>query len=423
MLFATGPLLGQGGAMQIAVFHPGTQHSRQVALALDQLGRLAFLATGLFTAGPARSLPLPAALCAAIERERARFAFPPLERARVRTFALTELPERLASRAGRHDLARWLDTRGNALMGRRIAGIAAREGPLGLWGFDGSSFAAFADPRTSGMPRILDRTIAHGEHWNAELALLRESHGDWLDPSVRPWSEPRLARDQSEYAHATHILCGSRFAARTLHRHAAVPGLADKLHVLPYPFDKELFGGAGEPQAASAREPVRFLFVGEVGVRKGMHLLLDAIARLPSSDAALTVAGPQAVPDSVLAPFAGRVRFTGPVPRASIPALMRAHHVLVLPSLFEGSAIVLPEAMASGLALIHTEASGEGASGESGIVLPRPDAAALAEAMARLCAGRDLLQSMRVAAWRESAGRSFAVYRDRIGALLPRLGL
>lgn len=404
--------------MKIAVFHPGTQHSRQVALALDQLDRLAFLATGLFSDGRPSRLPLPRPWRVMWERERARFAFPPLAASKVRTFPSTELPERLAARAGSGGFARWLDTRGNAAMGRRMAAIAAREAPLALWGFDGSSFAAFTDPRCAEVPRILDRTIADGRHWNAELALLRESHPAWLERSARPWDETKLARDDAEYAGASHILVGSTFAAETLRRHAPVSGIAEKLHVLPYPFDEALFGGAGAPRPADAGEPVRFLFVGEVGVRKGVHLLLEAFARLSPAAATLTLAGPIAVPRPVLAPHAERARLLGPVPRVRMPALMREHHVLVLPSLFEGSAVVLAEGMASGLALIHSAASGEGASERSGIVLPRPDAATVAEAMQRLCADSDLLHGMRLAAWQESEGRSFASYRGAIARLL-----
>ena len=409
--------------MQIAVFHPGTQHSRQVALALAQLGRLAFLATGLFSTGAPLSLPLPAPVAERIGRERARFAFPALDPALVRRFPLTELPERLAARAGWSALAHRLDRAGNAALGRIMARSVAREGPFALWGFDSSSFAAFADPRCGDVPRLLDRTIADGRHWNAELAALRESHPHWLGAHAVLWDEKRIARDEREYAAATAILCGSRFAAATLRRHAVTPGTAAKVHVLPYPFDEALFGGAPEPVRADPTVPVRFLFVGEVGVRKGAHLLLEAIARLPDNAATLTLAGPLAVPHAAFAPYRDRVRFLGPVPRADIPHLMRMHHVLVLPSLFEGSAVVLPEAMASGLALIHSAASGEGASAASGIVLERPGVAELAEAMARLADDRALLQAMRVAAWRESPGRSHAAYREAIADLLTRLGL
>ena len=413
--------------MKVAVLHPGTQHSRQTALALQQLGRLAFLATGMFSADRdaldrlAQGLPRP--LASRLQRERARFAFAALDPSHVLTFPRYELPERLARRAGLRGLAERLDLTGNRGFGHRVARLVQAEGPFAMWGFDGSAFASFADPRCAGMPRILDRTIADGRHWNAELSAIRETHGDWLLPGERGWSEAQIARDEAEYRHATHILCGSPFAAETVRRYARSEGVAAKLRVLPYPFDAALFGNAPAPRPVGKGEPVQFLFVGQVTARKGIHHLLEAIARLDILDAQLTVAGPIEVPRKMLAPYADRVSFVGPVARADVPALMQRHHVLVLPSHFEGSAIVLPEAMASGLALIHTQASGLGASDVSGILLDRPSADGVKAAMAALCANRDRLLEMRRAAQVESAARSFAAYRDRIAHFLRGAGL
>ena len=404
--------------MKVAVVHPGTQHSRQTALALQQLGRLAFLATGMFSAAGDRVDWLadrtPGRIGERLRREWERFAFASLDPANVRTFPRYELPERIARRLGMERLAATLDILGNQAFGPRIARIVDGQGPVALWGYDGSAYASFADPRCAHVPRILDRTIADGRHWNAELALIRETHGDWLLPGERGWSGAQIARDEVEYAAADHILCGSPFAADTVRRYAHAAGTAEKLRVLPYPFDAALFGGTPPPLYVPKGKPVRFLFVGQVTARKGIHHLLEAIGHLDLMEARLTVAGPVGVPRKMLARYADRVSFRGPVARGEVPSLMQRHHVLVLPSHFEGSAIVLPEAMASGLALVHTAASGLGASTASGIVLDRPDAEAVARAMAALCADRENLHAMRQAAQVESVIRSFAAYRGGI---------
>ena len=94
----------QAGEMKVAVFHPGTQHSRQTALALQQLGQLAFLATGLFDkpGGRLRRLAklLPGAAGQALVEELSRFASPLLNPQLVRSFARYELPERVLARSG-----------------------------------------------------------------------------------------------------------------------------------------------------------------------------------------------------------------------------------------------------------------------------------------------------------------------------------
>ena len=413
--------------MKTLVLHPGTQHSRQTALALQELGRLAFLATGLFDHPD--SLPhrfaahAPGKAGRFLQRELSRFASPGLDPALVRAMPQFELPERIATRAGAVELGRRIDALLNRHFGKRVADMAAREGPFVLWGYDGSAFAAFADPRTNGMPKILDRTIADWRYWTEEIERIAETHGDWLQRDAPGWNEERVARNDTEYAQADRIVCGSPFVVETITSYSSVPDLADKLVLLPYTYDAALFSNAPAPARISPNEPVRFLFAGQLSARKGVQHVLEAIRSLPREDATLTLGGPVMVPERVLAPYRDRVDILGPVTRAEMPAIMHRHHALVLPSHFEGSAIVMIEAMASGLAIIQSAAAGLGASEESGFVMPRPDAERVEEAMCRLIADRDLLQSMRCVAMEEAKGRDFAAYRRGIAAVLADLGL
>ena len=411
--------------MQTLVFHPGTQHSRQTALALQELERLAFLATGMFdhpeSAERDRAGRLPQKLQQRLLHEMARFASPGLDPGKVRAFPRYELPERLAARLGARNFARRLDTALNAAFGRKVAMLAKREGPFVLWGYDGSSFSAFGDARTSACPKVLDRTIADGRYWNEEVSRIADTHDDWLTGGTPRWSPQRVERDDSEYEHADLIVCGSPFVMRSIAEYSRVPGVASKCRLLPYSFDERLFGGAPEPEPVPTSEPVRFLFAGQVSARKGVQHLLEAFARLPASAAKLTLVGPVMVPERLLAPYRDRIEILGSVPRAEMPGIMRRHHALVFPSHFEGSAVVLVEAMASGLAIIQTAAAGLGASERSGIVLERPEAGAVEEAMAALIKDHERLHSMRRAAQAEAQDRNFAAYRSGVAAALAEV--
>ena len=413
--------------MKTLVLHPGTQHSRQTALALQALDRLAFLATGLFD--HPNSVPhriadqVPGAAGSFLKRELSRFASPGLDPALVRAMPQYELPERITTRLGAPGLGRRIDALLNRPFGKRVAAMAAREGPFALWGYDDSAFAAFADPRTRGMPKVLDRTIADGRYWAEEIERIAATHGDWLEGGTPRWSGEQLARNDIEYALADRIVCGSPFVMETVTTYSKVPGLAEKLVLLPYTYDAALFAGAPAPLAVAPSEPVRFLFAGQIAARKGVQHLLEAIRSLPAKDAKLTLVGPVMVPERMLAPYRDRVEIVGPVTRAEMPAIMRRHHALVFPSHFEGSAIVLIEAMASGLAIIQSAAAGLGASKASGIVIARPDADQVEEAMRRLIADRDLLHAMRCAAMEEAKLRDFAAYRAGVAAVLAGLGV
>ena len=96
----------------------------------------------------------------------------------------------------------------------------------------------------------------------------------------------------------------------------------------------------------------------------------------------------------------GRVRFHGQV--RDVPGLLARAGLFVLPSLTEGVSLTLLEAMACGLAIVATRVGGNPevvADGETGLLTPPGDPAALAHAMLRL--RRDDLERRRM----EQAGR------------------
>ncbi len=413
--------------MKVAVFHPGTQHSWQTALALQQLDQLAWYATSIFYQ-PDR-LPyrleriLPGSLGARLAREFRRFSHPSLDPALVRTSGLTEWLERIASRAGQRNLARWLDRFGNR---RFVSGIAAdlrSAEPFALWGYNGSSEASFALARTFGRACILDRTNGDFRIYNRMMAEIREDFGDWFLPTELEEPAVNIARDQREYELADRILVGSPFAAGTIREATADPAIDAKLRVLNYCYDEALFGEQPPPAPAPRTGPVKFLFLGLVIPRKGIHHVLEAIARIPRSDAELTIVGSLKVPPKAFTPYAERVTYIPTVARADVPQIMREHHVFLLPSYFEGAGITLYEALASGSALIQSRNCAPAVTPETGIMLDRVDTDTLHAAMLAAIEDRGRLDSWRAAAPAEARKYSFSCYRDNIAALLAEMGL
>ena len=410
--------------MKVAVFHPGTQHSWQTASALDQLGLLEWYATSIFYKPD--SLPYllerlaPGALGRRLHAEFRRFSHPGLDPAKVRTVGLAEWLERLAARAGMRRLARALDAHGNRRFVAHLARDIASTREFALWGYSGSSAATFAAAKDHGRLCILDRTIGDFRAYNRTMRSVRESHGDWFLPSSGPVAAAQIDADQREYELADVILTGSRFAADTVTAEGG-PGIAGKVRVLPYCFDEALFGAQPAPRMLGPDEPVRFLFVGQIHPRKGIHHLLEAFARLPKGRASLTVVGDLGVPRSVWAQHADAVNYLPTVARADIPPIMAAHHVLVFPSYFEGSALSLLEALASGMAIIQTPSSGNGVTPETGLMLERPDTDLLHQAMLTAIEDRDQLNAWRAAAQGEAQRYTFAQYGAGIAALLISL--
>ena len=412
--------------MQVTVFHPGTQHSWQTALALQQLGRLDSYRTSIFYQPERwpyrleRILPAPLARRAAAEFQR--FSHPGLDPALVQTVGLAEWAERIAARAGLHGLAQAIDRLGNRQFVRHLAGSIRSARPFALWGFNGSSLNSFELAKQAGRTCILDRTIGDFRRYNGLMDQIAETHADWFTKADRKFPDDQIERDQQEYDLADVILTGSEFCAATV-RDWGGAGIAGKVRVLPYCFDEALFAQAPSPLPIARNAPMKFLFIGQINPRKGVHHLLEAFAQIPASAAQLTMVGELRVPPQTFAPFADRVTYIPTVARAAIPAIMADHHVLVFPSYFEGSALSLIEALASGMGIIQTRAAGNGATAASGIMLAEPSTAGLLDALWAAIDDPARVDGWRLAARQEAQHYSFARYRQNIADMLPEIGL
>jgi len=413
--------------MKVAVFHPGTQHSWQTALALQQLDRLQWYATSIFYQ-PDR-MPyrleriLPNSLGARLGREFRRFSHPQLDPALVRTSGVTEWLERVAARAGYRSLARWLDGFGNE---RFISGMAAdlrSSEPFALWGFNGSSQSTFELARVQGRTCILDRTNGDFRIYNQLMTELQDEYGEWFLSTERQVPSNTIMGDQREYELADKILVGSSFAGDTVRQATQDTAIAAKVQVLNYCYDEVLFGSLQPPEPVDRTGPVRFLFLGLVIPRKGIHHVLEAIARIPKSAASLTIVGHMNIPPKVFAPYAERVTYIPTVPRSEVPRIMSEHHMFLLPSYFEGAGITLYEALAAGSGLIHSRHCASAVTPETGILLERLDTDSLYAAMMTAIEDRDRLDRWRAAAPGEARKYSFANYRNGIAAVLAEMGI
>lgn len=413
--------------MKVAVFHPGTQHSWQTALALQQLGRLEWYATSIFYQPdrfPYRLEKIvPQPLARRLGVEFRRFSHSGLDPALVRTSGVAEWLERLAARAGLRGTAQRIDAWGNRRFVAQIAAAIRSPEPFALWGYSGSSLTSFELGKRHGRPCILDRTNGDFRIYNAMMDEVRERYGDWFLPVEREVPAETIAADQREYELADTILVGSPFAAGTIREATRDPAIHAKLRVLEYGFDEALFGGLPAPRPTPRDRPVRFLWVGLAIPRKGIHHVLEAIARIPRSAAELTIVGDLKVPKKAFAPYADRVTYVPTVARADVPAIMAAHDVFLLPSYFEGAGITLYEALAAGCALIQSDRCAPAVTDKTGIQIGSPCTEAVHAAMMTAIEDRDRLNGWRAAAQAEACKHSFANYRESIAALLDDLGL
>lgn len=137
------------------------------------------------------------------------------------------------------------------------------------------------------------------------------------------------------------------------------------------------------PKRAGA-EPIHLLFVGRLDYQKGFDVLLKAYAKVNRNDLKLTVVGSAVNEDSVECPPMDSVEYLPWVTPSEVQALYQKADALIVPSRWEGFAMVPLEGMAMGLPVIASNCTSlpELVTNEvSGYVFPSGDHQALADVL------------------------------------------
>jgi glycosyltransferase involved in cell wall biosynthesis len=290
--------------------------------------------------------------------------------------------------------------------------------PDALIGISGSSLKTGQELQARGCKFICDRGSSHQRY---QERIVADEYQRWgVSRNVTDIRD--IVREEKIYAVADVITVPSAFAARSFFEEG-VP--AEKVRVIPYGVRLEQFVRTGEPPNSKDRFEV--LFAGSVGLRKGVPYLLQAFARLQHSGKRLRIAG-SLHPD--IETVLGRlpqenVELLGSVSQSRLAELMSTSHVMVLPSIEEGLALVQGQALACGCpVLASTNTGGEDlfTDGVEGFIVPVRDVEALADRMQRLADDPALQQRMSEAALRRvRLIGGWSEYGDKWESLLREL--
>jgi glycosyltransferase involved in cell wall biosynthesis/O-antigen/teichoic acid export membrane protein len=181
---------------------------------------------------------------------------------------------------------------------------------------------------------------------------------------------------------------------------------------------------------APSAERIDLLYLGRLIDEKRVELLLEAVAILARTDAAIRCVvigeGPERSRLEALSTTLAireNVRFAGRMPAADVHAALRAASILVLPSAREGYGIVVVEAQAAGAIPIVTTGPATAAptlvrDGIDGLVVdPTPEAIAaaavslLGNPVRRAAMHAAAAESARAASWDAVASEMLGVYR------------
>ena len=296
-----------------------------------------------------------------------------------------------------------------------LAGLQA------VYAYEDGALNTFQAAKRLGLRRIYDLPIGY---WRAARLIFQEESE--LNPQ---WactltglndSAAKLARKDQELQLADLVVVPSQFVRSTLLEHDFVSA---PIAVVPFGSPPSL----AVPPNSLSLGPLRALYVGSLGQRKGLSYALDAVRSL-GSQVTLTLIGRVSSPDcKPLIEALDRHKWIETLPHHQILEQMRLHDVLLFPTLFDGFGLVITEAFSQGLPVITTLNSGAPdciRDGVEGFIVPIRSSQAIAERLQLLANNRDQLAGMRQACLSRAAELSWSVYeqglRTVVGQALPQ---
>ena len=315
-----------------------------------------------------------------------------LDRAKVETFPWVHTPLTVLGRYG--VLPKWLDDEGGYLNALSFDEWTLRRIPEcdAFIGIAGAGLKTGRLVQQRGGSYICDRGSSHARFQDR---IVTEEYLRW-GVTLRPNDERDTLREEQQYALADAITVPSSFARRTFIEMGVPP---EKIRTIPYGVRLQNFSPVAEPP----HDRFEVLFVGSVGLRKGVPYLLEAFDRLRHPAKRLRIVGGihEDIKQLLRKLPQSNVEFTGILDQAGVRDAMSRSHVLVLPSIEEGLALVQGQALACGcpvLASTNTGAEDLFSDGVEGFIVPIRDVDALANKLQMLADDPALQQQMRAAA-------------------------
>jgi len=265
--------------------------------------------------------------------------------------------------------------------------------------YNGSGLNASKKAKSKGKIVIVEAVNSHVQY---QENLMKEEY-ESLKLQWQPFHDKEKVRRIEEYHIADYILMPSNFVKRSFIE-AGFP--EHKLIRVPYGFNQ--LSGNTELADNIGNDTFTILYVGSISVRKGLRYLIEAFRLLNHPNKKLVIVGPENNPNGladVVIPEG--VVFTGILKGQELEAAYKSASVFCLPSIEEGLALVLGEALSFGVPIIATENTGADdiiTNGEEGFIVPIRNSKSIADKLQLLADDEQLYSTMKAKAVKKATG-------------------
>ena len=301
---------------------------------------------------------------------------------------------------------------------RRLRRISSKKNINAIYAFEDGALDSFTKAKELGLKCIYDLPIAYWETGRRLMMEEAERLPEWactLGGGIKD-SQSKLQRKTKELELADMIVVPGQFVKDSL------PGWSKTKRIVVAPFGSPSVITESDKKTEQQTDKVfnrrlRVLFVGSMGQRKGLGDLFEAMRLLNHPNIELVVMGSLLAPLEFYRSQYSSFTYEPGRPHEQVLALMKTCDVFCLPSIVEGRALVMQEAMSRGLPLIITPNTG-GADliedGKTGFLVPIRSPQAIADKLCWFTDNRSKLSEMGEQAQRHAATYTWENYGNTV---------
>lgn len=413
--------------MKLVLSHiTGNANVRGVAMGLAKANLLAEfdVSMSVFPGGlPDRMASLPAFA------ELRRRSFDPLIKPYVKNWPWMEIGRLVSTKAGLNSLVSsqtgvfYIDNVCKNFDKRVAANLqsAKKNGAGGVYCYEDIAEYSFIAAKELGLKCIYDLPIGYWRSARKFLEAELERWPEWAETITGFMdAEAKLLRKENEIKLADHVFVASTFTASTIKDY---PGKLPPVSIIPYGFPT-VTENARQYAVVKKGSALKLLYVGSLSQRKGIANLFAAVEKL-KDHVELTLVGTKRNNNcTALNSALAKHTWIPSLSHNDVLELMRAHDVLVFPSLFEGFGLVITEAMSQGTPVITTDRTAGPdliENGKNGWLIEAGSTEALISAIENILYSPGLIARAGKEAMQTASLRPWEIYESEIAAAVAKI--